>query len=318
MEWPDSCFVLPMSSLPFFRSEAGPPIPSLPEQQPAGQGWYARLELGFEAGPNCTVLRHRRHAGPLRVQRPFHPEGVPCHTYLLHPPGGVVGGDRLDLEVGVAGGGHALLTTPAAAKFYRSAGPLAHQRQSFRVAAGGTLEWLPALNILHGGARVALRNRFELAPDARLLAWDLLGLGRPGSGDGFESGHCDSSLQVRIGGRALLAERLRTDGGDPMLKAAWGLQGRGYLATLLAAPATPETLVALRSRLRQLPGAVFGCTLLPVPGPGPQGQTLTGLLVCRWLAAAGEALWESMVEAWALLRPLVLGREPCLPRIWST
>ncbi|MFO8005569.1 urease accessory protein UreD [Thioalkalivibrio sp.] len=307
-----------MSSLPFFRSEAGPPIPSLPEQQPAGQGWYARLELGFEAGPDCTVLRHRRHAGPLRVQRPFHPEGVPCHTYLLHPPGGVVGGDRLDLEVGVAGGGHALLTTPAAAKFYRSAGPLAHQRQSFRVAAGGTLEWLPALNILHGGARVALRNRFELAPDARLLAWDLLGLGRPGSGDGFESGHCDSSLQVRIGGRALLAERLRTDGGDPMLKAAWGLQGRGYLATLLAAPATPETLVALRSRLRQVPGAVFGCTLLPVPGPGPQGQTLTGLLVCRWLAAAGEALWESMVEAWALLRPLVLGREPCLPRIWST
>ena len=307
-----------MSSLPISRFAPARPVAPLPGPQSAAQGWHARLELGFEAGPHCTVLRHRRHAGPLRVQRPFHPEGVPCHTYLLHPPGGVVGGDRLDIEVAVESGGHALLTTPAAAKFYRSAGALAHQSQSFRVAAGGTLEWLPALNILHGGARVELRNRFELAPDARLLAWDLLGLGRPGSGDRFESGLCDSSLQVIADGRALLVERLRTEGGDPMLKAAWGLQGRGYLATLLAAPATQETLLALRSQLRQVPGAVFGCTLLPVPGPRPQGHTLTGLLVCRWLAAAGEALWESMIEAWTLLRPLVLGREPCLPRIWST
>ena len=307
-----------MSSLPVSRSAPAAPIASLPGSQAAAQGWHARLELGFEAGPECTVLRHRRHAGPLRVQRPFHPEGVPCHTYLLHPPGGVVGGDRLDIEVAVESGGHALLTTPAAAKFYRSAGPLARQRQSFRVAAGGTLEWLPALNIVHGGARVELRNRFELAPDARLLAWDLLGLGRPGSGDRFETGFCDSSLQVIADGRPLLAERLRTEGGDPMLNAVWGLQGRGYLATLLAAPATAETLAALRSQLRQVPDAVFGCTLLPVPGPRPQGHPVTGLLVCRWLAAAGEALWESMIEAWARLRPLVLGREPCPPRIWST
>ncbi len=280
-------------------------------------GWCARLELGFEAGSERTVLRHRRHAGPLRVQRPFYPEGNPCHTYLLHPPGGVVGGDRLDIEVAVESGAHALLTTPAAAKFYRSAGPVARQRQSLRVAAGGTLEWLPALNIVHRGARVELRNRFELAPDARLLAWDLLGLGRPGSGDKFESGCCDTSLQVTVDRRPLLVERLRTEGGDPMLKAAWGLQGRGYLATLIAAPATPQTLVALRGGLRSMPDGAFGCTLLPMPGHR-LGHPVTGLLVCRWLAAAGEALWESMIEAWALLRPLVLGREPCPPRIWST
>ena len=307
-----------MSSLPVSPFPPAASMVSPPGSHAAVPGWHARLELGFEAGPECTVLRHRRHAGPLRVQRPFHPEGAPCHSYLLHPPGGVVGGDRLDIDVAVASGGHALLTTPAAAKFYRSAGPLARQHQAFRVAAGGTLEWLPALNIVHGGARVELRNRFELAPDARLLAWDLLGLGRPGSGDGFESGLFDSSLQVMADGRPLLAERLRTEGGDPMLKAVWGLQGRGYLATLLAAPATAETLVALRRQLREVPGAVFGCTLLPVPGPRPQGHPVTGLLVCRWLAAAGEALWESLIEAWALLRPLVLGREPCPPRIWST
>jgi urease accessory protein len=307
-----------MPSLPFFRSEAGPPIASSPQTQSADRGWHARLELGFEAGPERTLLRHRRHVGPLRVQRSFHPEGAPCHSYLLHPPGGVVGGDQLDIEVTVESGGHALLTTPAAAKFYRSAGPLARQRQSFRIATGGALEWVPALNILHGGARVELRNRFELASGARLLAWDLVGLGRPGSGDRFESGFCDSSLQVIVDGRPLLAERLRMEGGDPMLEAAWGLQGRGYLATLLAAPASEDALATLRRQLRQPANGAFGCTLLPGLGPREQGRLSPGLLVCRWLAATGEAVWASMIEAWALLRPLVLGREPCLPRIWST
>jgi urease accessory protein len=281
-------------------------------------GWRARLELGFDAGPERTVLRHRRHVGPLRVQRVFHPEGDPCHSYLLHPPGGVVGGDRLEIDVSVAQGAHALLTTPAAAKFYRSAGPLARQHQSFRVAAGATLEWLPALSILHGGARVELRSRFELAPGARLLAWDLLGLGRPGSGDDFGNGSCDAGLQVMTGGRPLLLERLRLEGGTPLLAAPWGLHGRGYLATLIASPATPEMRDTLRTALRASPGTLFGCTLLPGPGPRTPGDPAPGLLVCRWLTAAGEALWEALLRAWSLLRPLVLGREPCPPRIWST
>lgn len=289
-----------------------------PDSRSAARGWHARLELGFEAGPKSTILRRRRHVGPLRVQRAFYPEGRPCHSYLLHPPGGVVGGDRLDIQAAVEPGAHALITTPAAAKFYRSAGPLARQHQRFEVASDGMLEWLPALNIVHGGARVELRNRFDLAPDARLIAWDLLGLGRPGSGDGFASGSCDAQLQVSVGGRPWLSERFRVEGGDPMREAAWGLQGRGYLATLLAAPATPETLSALRSRLRPVTDVVFGCTLLPEPLQRSRGHPATGLLVCRWLAGAGEALWESMIEAWALLRPLVLGREPCPPRIWST
>ena len=103
--------------------------------RPAHSSWHARLELGFRDSGTRTVLAHRRHIGPLMVQRPFYPEGSICHVYLLHPPGGLVGGDSLTVDVDVAGGARALVTTPAAGKFYRSAQRTARQVQRCRVAA---------------------------------------------------------------------------------------------------------------------------------------------------------------------------------------
>ncbi len=86
------------------------------------------------------------------VQRPFYPEGGTCHVYLLHPPGGVVGGDQLELQVQSEPGSHALITTPAATKFYR-AGPHPHSllQQNLQVR-DATLEWLPQETIVFDGA----------------------------------------------------------------------------------------------------------------------------------------------------------------------
>src|SRR3569832_593156 len=112
--------------------------------EPPQDSWHARLELGFEVCGGRSSLTSRRHHGPLRVQRPFYPEGAGvCHVYVLHPPGGVVGGDELLIDVAVEAGAHALITTPAAGKFYRSGGAVARQRQTLRVAEAAVLEWLP-------------------------------------------------------------------------------------------------------------------------------------------------------------------------------
>ena len=118
----------------------------------AREGWQASLRLGFAPRAARTALVHREQRGPLAVQRPFYPEGDTCHLYLLHPPGGVVGGDRLDIEARTTGEAHALVTTPGATKFYLSAGHTAHQTQRLRVGAGGALEWLPQENIFFPGA----------------------------------------------------------------------------------------------------------------------------------------------------------------------
>ena len=122
-------------------------------------GWHAELELGFVQREARTVLSHRHHQGPLRVQRPFYPEGGVCHVYIVHPPGGVVGGDRLELRVACGEGTHVLLTTPAAGKFYRSGERPQRQRISFDLH-GSTLEWLPQETIYYPGATV--RQQLEI------------------------------------------------------------------------------------------------------------------------------------------------------------
>src|SRR5262245_5204087 len=123
-------------------------------------GWHAAIDLGFEATGGTTHLARRAHRGPLVVQRPFRPEGpAVCHVYLLHPPGGLVGGDGLVVDVGVDAGAHALVTTPAASKVYRTNGEEVRQTQRLRVAGRGALEWLPQEAILYDGARATLETR---------------------------------------------------------------------------------------------------------------------------------------------------------------
>jgi urease accessory protein len=151
-------------------------------------GWRAELSLGFTAEPDeegrrgaagsaapATRLTSRAHRGPLVVQRPFYPEGpgVP-HVYVLHPPGGVVGGDSLRVEVSVGPRAHALVTTPAATKVYRTRGPRATQVQRLTVAAHAALEWLPQETILHDGAAIDLDTTVVLADGARFIGLETL------------------------------------------------------------------------------------------------------------------------------------------------
>ncbi|PWB32375.1 urease accessory protein [Pseudomonas sp. SDI] len=266
----------------------------------ADAGWNAELHLRFIAGESKTRIGARRHFGPLLVQRPFYPEGAACHVYLLHPPGGVVGGDRLALDIHLDPGSHALLTMPGATKFYRSAGLTSVLNQHFHLAEGSTLEWLPPGSICFPGARVALHSRFSLAPGARLLAWETLCLGRPVMGERFSHGALDSRLQIDLSGDLGLHERLRIAGGHLEKLAGYPLQ-----ATFCAAPASPELLDQVRELLAEL--------------PAPAGATLLGpLLVVRLLDHDNQRLQTTLQRIWHCLRPAVIGLAPCPPRIWAT
>lgn len=267
-------------------------------------GWQARLELGFAARGAGTVLAHRRHHGPLRVQRPFFPEQGVCHVYPLHPPGGVVGGDSLTIEVDCGPAAAALVTTPAATKFYRSAGARALQRQLITVAADGELEWLPQEQILFDGARVDSLTRIELAAGARFIGWELTCLGRPASGERFERGGLRQRFEIWRAGTPTLLERQRLEAAAPVMAAPWGLAGQPVTATLVATHADDGCVAALRDLL----------------GPDqPLALTrLQDLLVVRYRGASVAQAWELFCRLWQALRPQVLGRVACEPRIWKT
>jgi urease accessory protein len=271
-------------------------------------GWKAELALEFAPSHGRTILSRRRHLGPLAVQRPFYPEGDDvCHVYALHPPGGVVGGDRLWIDLSARDGGRGLVTTPAAGKFYRSAGPTAHQVQTLRADAGSSLEWLPLETIVYPGARARLETRVELTGDAAFFGWDIICLGLPASNMPFEHGEFFQSTEVRRDGEPLLVEGGRYLGGSKLLHGPWGLGGHTVFGTLIATGGDAATDALIRDRAAAM------------TAKGRLGLTrMDGLTVCRALGDNAFAVRDLLAMAWAILRHATLGRAACAPRVWNT
>ena len=174
-------------------------------------GWKAELNLCFKNSGDKTVLASRSQSGPLTVQRPFYPEANVCHLYLLHPPGGVVGGDELFINARLEEQANVLITTPGATKFYRNTGLLAQQIQTLSVQDGCALEWFPQENIFFDGTHSLLKTRVELTQSARFMGWEINCYGRPAANESFESGKVLTSLEVFRCGQPLLLDRLLID-----------------------------------------------------------------------------------------------------------
>lgn len=268
---------------------------------PPPAGWLGKLQLGFEQRLGRTLLTTRRHSGPYRVQRAFYPQADHPHVYLLHPPGGVVGGDRLELSVTMAAGSHALLTMPGATKFYRSAGEQARVLQRFVLGEDSILEWLPQDNIFFPGARVTIDTEFQLSPGARLLGYETLCFGRPSAGEAFNEGTLDASLRIIPPGPPGLVERLRIGAGR-----LEKLGGHPLSATFYAAPVDDDLLAGVRALLEDAAAPAAGATLLD------------SLLVVRVLDNDNQRLQRLLHRIWAYLRPAMLGLDAIAPRIWAT
>lgn len=166
--------------------------------------WQASLDLGFERREGSTILARRQHHGPLRIQKPLYPEGRDiCHAIVLHPPAGIAGGDQLRIGVDVEAAAHALLTTPGAGKWYRSAGPWAEQVVSIKVGAGGTAEWLPQESILFSGAEARMKTVVELAEGARYVGVETICFGRRASGERFDRGSVRLATDIHLAGQPI-------------------------------------------------------------------------------------------------------------------
>jgi len=271
--------------------------------EPLGSTWKAQLALGFAERDGGTVLAERASDGPLVVQKPLYPEGsAVCHAIVVHPPGGIAGGDELELRVAGGARAAALLTTPGAAKWYRSAGGWAAQRLAFEVE--GVLEWLPRETIVFDGALADLRCEVRLGAEAAFIGWDVVCLGRVASGERFRRGRLKLETRISRGGKMQWLERGRIDGAGASMRSPAGLGGRTVFGTLVAAGKglTREVVAACR--------AEAGDAALTLLRPD--------LLVARYLGDSGEQAMQCFAGLWHVLRPAVAGRAASAPRIWST
>ena len=275
--------------------------------------WIGTLDLDYRLDDRGGTTALDRHEGPLRVLQRLYPEGPGvCHHVLVHPPGGIVGGDQLSVEARLAEGTHALITTPGATRFYRSAGELAVQRLRARLERGSRLEWLPLEAIAYDGALAENRMSFELAPGAEMMAWDLLALGLPAAGQAFARGRF--LQQLELPGRWL--ERGRIDASDvALLNSPLGLAGQRVLATFCFATGEPlavkrrDQLLEATRELLASDGlrATAGCT-----SPEP------GVIVLRVLAPRVEPAMDLLKRVRSVWREQAWQMAPIAPRVWST
>lgn len=275
--------------------------------------WHAELDLHYRRDGARTVLAHR-HDGPLRVLKSLYPESPAiCHDVLVHPPGGIVGGDALAIDLRVGAAAHALVTTPGATRFYRSAGDAASQTLDARLEPGARLEWLPMETICHPGAQVRNHLRFELAPGAEMMGWDLLALGLPASGAAFEAGRVDQTIEMP----GLWLERSRVDAVEDrrLLASPLGWGGDSLQATLWLATGTPMERARIDALLDAARGIAADHALAQRSGcTSPDAR----LVVLRALAPRTEPAWTLLTTVWRAWRELAWGLAPCAPRVWRT
>lgn len=275
--------------------------------------WHASLRLRFAARAGRTALVERRHQGPLLVQKPLYPEGDICHVVVLHPPAGVAGGDRLDIDIAVEAGAHAVLATPGATKWYKSLGREAAQQVRIDVADGARLDWLPQENIVFDDARARIATDVVVAPTGSAIGWDAVVLGRQASGERWSSGALWLDTRVAGPDRALWIEQSQVDATSPLRPAVAGMDGLHILGMLWAVGqgATPALAETLAEPLPYAPDLRAGVTCLA----GSAGQSM---LLLRVLGRDMEAVRRVMTGAWSALRAPIHGVAARPLRLWAT
>jgi urease accessory protein len=273
--------------------------------------WHATLALDYTLQAGKTVA-HFRHDGPLRILQSLYPEGdAVCHNVIVHPPGGLVGGDTLDLKFTVSAGAHGLVTTPGATRFYRSTGEPALQRTHLALEAGGRMEWLPLEAICYSGCLAENRLSMTLAPGAELIGWDVTALGLPAASLPFEQGSFCQHIEVP----GVWLERARLQASDTLLmNSPLGLAGQRCMATLFFVAGSKlernrrqEALDCARQVIEAHPlCAMAGAT-------SPDGQ----IVVVRVLAPVVEPAMALLRQVWQAWRAHFWQQAASSPRIWS-
>ncbi|HTT11711.1 MAG TPA: urease accessory protein UreD [Burkholderiaceae bacterium] len=266
--------------------------------------WNASLDLCYEAAAGRTVVA-RRHDGPLQVQKALYPEGdAVCHTILVHPPGGIAGGDSLAIRASCQPPAHALLTTPGATRWYKADGRRA--AQSVRLEVAGRLEWLPQETIVFNQALVGSTIDVVVAGAGSTIGWDVVALGRTAAGESFDAGEFVQTIRLEADEELLWSERTRIVGTDPLLASPVGLGGQPVFGCLWAFG--PRWSDADVESLRD-----------PLPPTAAITRLAPRLLLARALGPGTAAVREVLQTLWRKARPLVFaGRAAIAPRIWAT
>jgi urease accessory protein len=291
-----------------------------------GGRWHASLRATVARRGEKSQLISCEHFGPLRLQKALWPEGTqsrsPVHLLMLHPPGGIAGGDSLEASFDIQENAHALITTPGAGKWYRGLDEQidqttiepASQKITLKVGPNASLEWLPQEVILHDGAIAKSSVDIHLDATAAMMGCEILVLGRKDYGETYQTGEFKQALHLYRADRLIWSDKslIRSDwlGLDSSLK-------RYHVSGAFWVSAPAEIL----SKINENDVGELEVTANNfVDGFGVLGisRVAPTLLLVRGVAMSPEKLRNAFLSIWQKLRPVVLQRDAVMPRIWNT
>jgi urease accessory protein len=270
------------------------------------EGWHGKLNLVYADRQGATQLIYNHQQAPLKVQRPFYPEGEKvCHSVILHTAGGMVGGDRLSSNIHLQPQAQALITTAAASKIYRSNGLQARQTIQMQVDAGACLEWLPQETILFNDAIYRQDLRVELATGASWLGWEITRFGRSARGEKFLQGEWRSHTEIWQQGVPLWIDRQWLRGNEDIFHSPHGLAGKPIVGSLVWVGGAVSGEIVEKTR-----------SLWNGEGEAGVSRLQHGLL-CRYRGYSTSEVRNWFIDVWQMLRVSFLNRGNCIPRVWQ-
>ncbi|MDR9405280.1 MAG: urease accessory protein UreD [Halothece sp. Uz-M2-17] len=271
--------------------------------------WCGFLQLKYQQRDKKTQPIETYTKAPYKLQRPFYPKRQQiCYTTILHTAGGIVGGDQLSQSIQLQPKAHAVITTAAASKIYRSRALTASQTVKIDVGENACLEYLPRETIVFNGAQYQQQLHVNLASTGTFLAWEILRFGRSARGEEFLHGNWRSRTEVWQNGQLLWVDCPSLSGDKNILESPHGLGGYPLVGTLvwLGKPISLELITEVRNLWHE------------TETTGEAGTTaLNSGLLCRYRGNSRAEVINWFTNIWRLLRQFDGKEPPVTPRVWQ-
>ena len=271
--------------------------------------WQGTLKLTYQQRGETTQPTQVYTQAPYKLQRPFYPQGKDiCYSTIFHTAGGMVSSDHLSQSIHLYPHTHAVITTTAASKIYRSNGYTALQTVNLELVENACLEYLPRETIVFNGAQYRQHLKVNLASTATWLGWEIVRFGRSARGEQFLQGDWRSLTEVWQNNRIIWLDRPWLPAGKQVLESPHDLGGYPLMGTLvwLGKPVPPEIITEVRTLWKHT----------ATTGEAGTTQLISGLL-CRYRGNSRAEVIDWFIEIWRLLRQWDGKKTPVTPRVWQ-
>lgn len=280
---------------------------SLPAENLQRVGKEGILRLKFEKRDHRTVLAESFSVMPMQAFPPFYPDETGCaYAYLVNPTGGLVGGDRIEIEIAIQEHAHAFVTTPSATKIYRSLGPFASQEMRVTLKNQAIFEYLPQYIIPFAQSRYFQKTKIQMEEDTRALILDFFTTGRLARGEHLQFEEYRSHTEVEYCGELMLSDRFSLNPSDTDYSSLGFLESFSAAAVLYIIFDNPPLEAPLINDLRQIiqgvKNVVGGVSILPSKG-----------VVVRLMGNSTSFIEKTVFQIWSVARKQILSLDSYSP-----